>query len=75
MQTLIDVFRMTEISSLTRANLIIKLGIAINYQYASNVTEPLVYELVTLLYPSHQILADQNFLSLAQRIGKSCQNK
>jgi hypothetical protein len=71
MKNLIEVFRMEEISKVTRANLIVKLGEAINYQYASNVTEPVVYELVTLLYPEHEILKKKNFLVLAGQLPSS----
>jgi hypothetical protein len=62
MNALIEVFRMTEISAESRANVIIKLGDAINYQYGSNVTEPLVYELVSILDPSNAILKDNRYL-------------
>jgi hypothetical protein len=62
MNALIEVFRMTEISAENRAKVIIKLGDAINYQYGSNVTEPLVYELVSILDPSNAILKDKRYL-------------
>ena len=67
MKELIEVFRMTEISPDTRAKLIIKIGTAINHQYASNITEPIVFELVTMLDPQNEILKDKNFLRLAWR--------
>lgn len=57
--SLIDVFRMEEISKETRANLIVKLGNAINGEFGMNVTEPLVYELVLILNPSHEIITDE----------------
>lgn len=63
MEDLTTVFRMEEISKETRANLIIKLGDLINYKYASNCTEPVVFELVKILCPEHPILADKQFLS------------
>ena len=56
MNALIEVFRMAEIEPKTRAKVIIKLGDAINYQFGSNVTEPLVYELVKLLDPQNPVL-------------------
>ena len=49
MHSLIEVFRMTEISKETRIKIIKQLGQAINFQYASNITEPLVNELVLAL--------------------------
>lgn len=62
MQDLIDVFRMTEVTSETRANLIIKLGVAINAQYGSNLTESIVCELVKLLCPNHPILSSKHYM-------------
>jgi len=62
MTDLITVFRMTELSARTRANIIIKLGQAKNYQYSSNFTEPIVVELVTLLDPEHPILKEEHYL-------------
>jgi hypothetical protein len=56
MNSLIEVFRMTEISAQTRAGIILKLGDLLNHQYASNVTESLVYELVMQLDPTHSDL-------------------
>lgn len=67
MKDLIDVFKMDEISVDTRASIIIKLGTAINYQYGHNLTEPLVYELVSLLNPEHPILKDADFLKRAEK--------
>jgi hypothetical protein len=61
MNAIIDVFRMTELSPLTRANVIVKLGDAINNQYGMNITEPLVYELVAQIYPDHERLKDKYF--------------
>jgi len=49
MKALIDVFRMNEVSVNVRCRIIIQLGKAINYEYAMNITEPLVYELVKQL--------------------------
>jgi len=49
METLIDVFRMTELSVQTRIKVIKQLGEAINWKYARNITEPIVEELVKAL--------------------------
>lgn len=49
MSDLITVFRMTELSVETRINIIIKLGQLINMQYAANVTEAIVDELISAL--------------------------
>lgn len=61
MNALIEVFRMIEISAQVRANIIVKLGNAINDEYAMNITEPLVYELVKQLDPSHEILSNPHY--------------
>lgn len=50
MESIIQIFRMTELSAVTRENIIKKLGIAINNQYDMNITEELVNELVKALY-------------------------
>lgn len=62
MKGMIDVFRMEEVSKETRAKIIIKLGRAINDQYAMNITEGLVYELVNILDPTNEILKDEHYL-------------
>ena len=62
MKALIDVFRMTEISEKTRANVIVKLGQLINMEYAANITEPLVAELVYQLNAEHEIFTDERYL-------------
>jgi len=49
MKSIIDIFRMDELSKQTRIKIIIKLGTAINGQEGMNITEPLVYELVKAL--------------------------
>lgn len=49
MNELITVFRMTELSPETRIRVILKLGELINYKYGSNISEPIVAELVHLL--------------------------
>lgn len=61
MNNLIEVFRMIEIEPKVRAKVIIKLGALINYKYASNVTEPLVYELVKILDPENDILKKDHY--------------
>lgn len=58
MKELLDIYRMTEISVEVRCRLIIQVGQLINHQYASNVTEPLVHELLMLLDPQHFLLKD-----------------
>lgn len=52
---------MTEIDAKVRARLIIKLGNLINYQHGANVTEPVVFELVSLLDPQNPILSDPHY--------------
>ena len=64
MGAMIEVFRMDEIDKKTRANVIIRLGEAINYQLANNITEPLVYELVRLLDPENAILTHEHYKRL-----------
>lgn len=61
MNSIIEVFRMTELKPQTRAKIIIKLGILINNQHGSNVTEPIVVELVSLLDPENEILKDEYY--------------
>jgi len=62
MKELIDVFRMKEISEITRARIIIKLGNAINNKYQMSITQPLVFELVKLLDVNNDIFKDKNFV-------------
>ena len=61
MESLIQVFRMTELSIDTRINIIKKLGVAINHQLASNCTEALVWELVLSLDPDNSIIDDTKY--------------
>lgn len=68
MQALIDVFRMTEIKPSTRAEVILKLGSAINNEFGSNITEPLVYELVEILDPFNLALKEPHYLLAAGKI-------
>ncbi len=51
MESIIQIFRMNELSVETRIKIIKKLGVAINYQLAANVTEYLVVELCLALNP------------------------
>ena len=67
MKAIIDVFKMDEISPKKRASVLIKLGNAINYEYSANVTEPLIFELVSILDPSNPILKDDKFLKRAKQ--------
>ncbi|MBS5907857.1 MAG: hypothetical protein KIC84_11590 [Dysgonomonas mossii] len=62
MKAIIDVFRMEEVSKETRAKIIIQLGRAINAEYAMNITEGLVFELVSILDPNNEILTDEHYL-------------
>lgn len=62
MKSIIDVFRMNEISPETRARMIIKLGNAINYQYGANITEGIIFELVSILDPNNDILTNERYL-------------
>lgn len=61
MKELIEVFRMTEISAKTRAKIIIKLGRAINWENGSNLTEGIVFELVSILDPENEILKNDYY--------------
>lgn len=63
MNALIEVFRMTELDQKTRAKVIIKLGDAINYKYGSNVTEPIVFELVSILDPENEVLKIDRYVN------------
>lgn len=63
MKAIIDVFRMEEVSKETRAKIIIKLGNAINYEYGANVTEGIVFELVSILDPNNDILTNERYLN------------
>ena len=67
MHDLIEVFRMSELSGVTRARVIIKLGRAINDTYAMNITEPLVYELVKLLDDNNPILKDEHYIKMSNK--------
>lgn len=73
MKALIDVFRMKEISALTRIRIIKKLGKAINDDIGMNITGELVDELVTLLSTSsnHPQLGDKdNSMNPTQQINE-----
>ena len=62
MESLIAVFRMTEVSIETRIRIIKRLGTAINHEYGANFTEALVYELVLALDPNDPIKDDKHYL-------------
>jgi hypothetical protein len=62
MKSLIEVFRMTEVSKKVRANIIVKLGVAINHEYGMNLTEPLVAELVYQLDSEHEIFTKDMYV-------------
>lgn len=64
MKSLIDVFRMNEVDPKIRSKIIIQLGHAINAEYGMNITEPLVYELVSKLDPENKILQEDHYLRL-----------
>ena len=61
MESLIEVFRMNEISIQTRIKIIKELGKAINHSMSANCTEPLVYELVLALDPENPIKDDKYY--------------
>ena len=61
MESIIQIFRMSELSVETRIKIIKKLGIAINNQLGSNITEPLVVELVLALDPESSIMDDGHY--------------
>lgn len=67
MKSLIEVFRMEELSNKTKANIIVKLGIAINVQYAMNITEPIVAELVYQLDSDHEIFKKEIYFKHINR--------
>lgn len=66
MKEIIDVFRMEELQPKTRAKIIIQLGRLINDQFGSNITEPIVYELVSVLEPENPIIKDEHFIRLVK---------
>lgn len=65
---LIDVYRMTEVTKEVRVNMIIQLGKAINDEAGSNLTEPLVYELVEQLDPKNAILSSDHYKRIAGKL-------
>ena len=64
MESIIQIFRMTELSVEARIRIIKVLGKAINYQFSANATEPLVVELVLALDPDNNILDDAHYKRL-----------
>lgn len=63
MESIIQIFRMSELSIETRISIMKKLGAAINYQYASNCTEELIIELILALDPGkeHELREDEHY--------------
>jgi hypothetical protein len=61
MQSLIEVFRMVEVTPQTRVRIIIQLGKAINMEHGMNITEPLVYELVKQLEPDNEEIKNEYY--------------
>lgn len=61
MNVFIEIFNMQNISDEVKCRLLIKMGRLINHQYAANITEYIVYELVMLLDPDHEIKDDPHF--------------
>ena len=59
--SLIDVFRMNEISPEVRERIIRRLGFAINDSFGMNLTEELVCELVLALNPSSKIKEEEHY--------------
>lgn len=54
MESIIQIFRMNELSIETRIGIMKKLGAAINRQYGSNCTEELIIELILALDPEKE---------------------
>lgn len=61
MESIIQIFRMTEVSIAARIRIIKSLGKAINNQFGNNLTEELVYELVLALDPNDPIKTDEHY--------------
>ena len=68
MQSIIEVFRMSEISPKVRCDILAKLGDSINMQYGMNITEPLVLELIRQLDPTHEVCNNPHYLLSAKEI-------
>ena len=67
MESIIQIFRMSELTIETRIKIIKKLGTAINNQLAGNFTEALVYELVLSLNPDDEIKSDDHYLMFVNK--------
>jgi len=61
MKDLIDVFRMAELNKKTRSRIIIKIGDAINATYGMNITEDVVFELVSILEPDNEVIKQERY--------------
>ena len=68
MDSIIQIFRMKELSKETRIKIIKRLGRAINHEMACNITEPLVYELVLALDPTNEIKNDSRYLIFVDEV-------
>ncbi len=62
MKELFEVFRMDSLSTHVRIRVILKLGELINREFGSNVTEPIVYELVKILDPNNKDVETDHYL-------------
>lgn len=63
MESIIQIFRMRELSIEARIKIMKSLGTAINNQFGANVTEPLIYELVLVLDPANDIKTNDHYLA------------
>ena len=68
MKSIIDVFRMDEITPNTRIKILIKLCHAVNAEHGMNICEPLVYELVMQLNPTYN---EPDFVHIKEYYKKS----
>ncbi len=61
MESLIQIFRMNELTVETRIKIIKSLGVAINNQLGGNFTESIVCELVIALDPANDIKESEHY--------------
>ncbi len=61
MESLIQIFRMNELTIATRIKIIKALGIAINNQLGGNFTEAIVCELIVALDPENDIKETEHY--------------
>lgn len=64
--SLIEVFRMDELSPEVRERIIRKLGFAINDSFGMNLTEEIVVELVLALNPASKIKEEEHYARYAR---------